>query len=347
MGRASYTAFREDRRRGLLTIGPIVIDGTPLARRDQEALLRDFDQDPSDWVLDREEFRPGTVSLTFKRVFIKPARRHTPRTESTPLPTRGESQVTVLVSDFQAPRMDKKFFAATLAYIREIQPYRIGFLGDGPDLATLSRFTPNPWHDDDVQACINGMHWALAELRAAAPNAEMFYVPGNHCQRLQSYVLTRARELHGVHRAGEITPVLSLPHLLCLDDLGIRWIASEFGEWPQSRIRLAPKLTAMHGDLVRKGAGQSALALLDRVGHSVICGHTHRAALVAKTLHNPDGSHSTHLGVECGTFAQIRGGLSYASDANWQNAFCEARIYSDGTFHLKLHYYQDGKLFVG
>ena len=346
MGRASYTAFREDRRRGLLTIGPIVIDGTPLARRDQEALLRDFDQDPSDWVLDREEFRPGTVSLTFRRVWVQPAKKHLVKAHAVALPPKGATTTIIITSDLQCPQHDRRFHQAVCAFIKEVQPQGLLDLGDLINFAPLSRFGRNPYWAETVQGGVDAAYGVWCDRLAVAPGAWAKQIGGNHDYYTQRTILANADALYGLHQAGQVDMVFGLPHLLRLPEIGVEWIVDAAGDWPHSRVRLAPKLIATHGWIARKGSGKSALATIEHFGHSAIVGHTHRASQVYHTVHNPDGSHSTHVGIENGTGATIKGGLGYAVAPDWQNSVSVVRVRSDGTFSANLVLYQDGKLFA-
>jgi hypothetical protein len=155
-------------------------------------------------------------------------------------------------------------------------------------------------------------------------------------------------ELYGVRRAAledqeEEDAVLSVQHLLRLDELGIDFIDPK-GPYDQAQVKLSKYLGVRHGWLTKKGAGQSALATLEHLGYSVVVGHTHRQSLVHKTTHDIDGNPTTLMGAEAGCMCIIRDGLGYAVNPDWQNGFATATIWPDGTFKIDLATYFDGVL---
>jgi hypothetical protein len=329
-------------------IGPIPADGQPLSDADCAAILRDYDLAPDDWLLDRFSFRGGTVTLNFRRQYVRPAQsRRTGKAATVALPPKGDTHVNVILGDYQIPFHEVKLHRLSCAYVRERQPRRIVLIGDIIDFPSVSRFPRNPYHDADVQKSLDAAYGVISDLRDACPDAEMVFLPGNHEERLQRYVIANAGELHGVHRVGEITPVLTIQHLLRLEELGVRWVADEFGEWPQSRIMLCPKFAAGHGWIVRRGAGNSVRAIIDKLGYSFIMGHVHTGAIIWRTTHAADGSHAMHCGVENGTMCQIRGGQGFASVPDWANLFHEIEVRADGSYLPPRQItYQDGRLFV-
>jgi len=314
-------------------IGPIPADGQPLSDADCAAILRDYDLAPDDWRLDRFQFKGGGIVLNFRRIWFRSA---TPRRAGKPpmvtLPPKGETHVNVVFGDYQIPFHDVALHRHSCAYVRERQPNRIVLLGDIIDFPSISRFARNPYHHAEVQKSLDVAYGVIADLRDAAPSAEIVFLPGNHEERLQRYIIQNASELHGVHRVGEITPVLSIQHLLRLDDLAVTWVSDDFGEWPQSRLLLSPYFAATHGWIVRRGAGNSARATLEKMGHAVIMGHVHTGAIIWRTIHEPNGKHTMHCGVENGTMCQIRGGQGFASYPDWANLFHEIEVKSDGTY---------------
>jgi hypothetical protein len=137
--------------------------------------------------------------------------------------------------------------------------------------------------------------------------------------------------------------VLSVSHLLRLDELGIEWVGSD-DEYTQAQIKINKHLAVRHGWIARKGSGSSALATLDHLRYSCIIGHCHRQAQVHHTAHDIDGSPKQLVGVETGTMAQIQGGLGYAVAPDWQQGFATARIWPDGFFSTDLAKFVKGNL---
>lgn len=259
---------------------------------------------------------------------------------SAPLwPTNVDSQTVVLCSDHQVPYHDKtlhKLFCQTLA---DNPPDILVVLGDLIDLPSISRFADNPDQITTVEENLSATYNVLADYRANAGSAaQIFYLPGNHEERLSKYIIKNAPALWGT---------LTLPSLLKLEKLEIQWVSNSFGDWPHAQLQLTKSLTATHGWIVRKNSGASALTTLEHLARSVIMGHTHRMGMVFRTQHGSNGKVSVHTGVEIGTMCNIVGGLGYAIEPNWQNGFCTLTIYRDGTFSTpRLISYIRGRLYT-
>lgn len=92
--------------------------------------------------------------------------------------------------------------------------------------------------------------------------------------------------------------MLSMAHLLHLDDLDIRWHAG----YPAARVWLRDDVLVHHGTKV-----SAAKASRDAVAVSTIQGHTHRLGAITRTMlgRSAHPVHTVH--VECGTLARCDG----------------------------------------
>ncbi|WP_218571937.1 hypothetical protein, partial [Pseudomonas sp. SZ57] len=86
------------------------------------------------------------------------------------------------------------------------------------------------------------------EQRANAPEAEVTLIEGNHDRRLQKSILRNAKAAFGLKRANdpESWPVLSVPNLLRLDDLGVEYVEG----YPAGEKWINDNLVCIHGHKV-------------------------------------------------------------------------------------------------
>lgn len=176
---------------------------------------------------------------------------------------------------------DEKALAAVLRAAKQLKPSLIVLLGDMLDMPEHSRFDQEPGFAMTTQAALDRLHLFLAELRATAPDAEIRYIEGNHDRRLQLSVIRNAKASFGLRQAGttpESWPVMSLPHLLRLDELGVQYI----GGYPAGITWINENLACVHGSKVRSN-GSTAAAVIDDERVSVIFGHVHRMEYSSKT----------------------------------------------------------------
>jgi predicted phosphodiesterase len=250
----------------------------------------------------------------------------------------GGSDLVAICGDQHAPEHDRVFHAKYLSWLADNQPSKIIVLGDLLENADVSR-----WADRDGQATakesIDAAYFILRDYIEAAPNAEIVWIEGNHDQRVEAYANVGSPKLAKVARAGETEPVLSIPHLMRLDELNVEYVTG----YPLSKVKLTDKLAVIHGKAVRRGAGATALANLEKRGYSVVSGHTHRAGVVFKTVMDIDDTPSTIMGAETGTMKHIKPEV-FDEAPDHQNAFVTAVIHPDEQFHLEPAIYSAGFL---
>ena len=151
----------------------------------------------------------------------------------------------------------------------------VTFLGDDLDMAEwTSVFTKRPEFQWATQPALLESHWHKAQLRMVLPEARMRLLGGNHDEkRLSEAMLNHLPAAYGLQGAGEYVmdapELLSLPHLLGLDSLGIEYI----GGYPDAAVWLNERVALEHGDNSRLQVGD----------YVTICGHYHRREWVSKT----------------------------------------------------------------
>lgn len=253
-------------------------------------------------------------------------------------PKAGQNELVVICGDQHAPEHDKVFHAKFLAWLRENQPSRMIVLGDLLENADISR-----WEDHDGQATakesMEAGYYLLRDYIEAAPDMEITWLEGNHDERLEKYQRQNAPKTAKVTRVGETQPVMSIPHIMHLDELRVEYVTG----YPLSKVILTERLAVIHGKIVKKGAGATALANLEKRGYSVVSGHTHRAGVVFKTVLDIDDEPSTLLAAETGTMKEIKPEV-FDEAPDHQNAFVTAVLWKDGQFHLEPAIYAGGNL---
>jgi hypothetical protein len=141
-------------------------------------------------------------------------------------------------------------------------------LGDTLDLPVMSKYKTHPSYEGLMRPTIQACHDWLAAVAQTCDDVRM--LEGNHDLRLQDYVMQNAKEAFGLKRAmdpPDAWPVVSVPYLLCLEELGIEYVPG----YPICRVELAPNLVMIHG---------KKLKLEQVITDEKVCvvqGHTHHA----------------------------------------------------------------------
>ena len=200
------------------------------------------------------------------------------------------NELVVAAGDFQFPFEDPEVYASFLTFLAAERPDRIILTGDILDLTAVSAYDRDPRLGMPVQQELAHTHQRLAEIRAAAgPEAQIFFLYGNHEARLSKWIAKRSPELVGMTDA-EGNEILALANLLRLKALDIQPCLSEGiayagPEHFRSYYQIAPDLIATHGTYSRStGGGASIMPIVDAAGVSVVGGHDHSQGVAFKTI---------------------------------------------------------------
>ena len=159
-------------------------------------------------------------------------------------------------------------------------------LGDFLDLPSQGRFDQEAGFAGTTQKAIDRGHLFLQQQRAAAgPKADIVLIEGNHDRRMEKYILSNSAAAWGLKRANiDELPVMSLPYLLRLDEIGVEYIDA----YPAGAYWLTPTIRAIHGTKARSN-GSTAAAYTNADPHiSTIFGHAHRLEVQSRTVFNRD-----------------------------------------------------------
>lgn len=230
-------------------------------------------------------------------------------------------------------------------------------LGDFLDLPAQGKYEQEAAFAFTTQQAIDRGHLFLGEQRAAAPNAKIVVLEGNHDRRMQKFVQANALAAFGLRRANvpDSWPVMSLPYLLRLDELDIEYIDA----YPAGMWWINDSLRAIHGDKVNSG-GSTAMKYTNEMPHiSTVFGHIHRQEIQSKTTFDRAGKIKA-MAISPGCLCRVDGAVPSVKGSvgidgrpvtyyeNWQQGISVITYKPEGSFHVELVHIDDGKtLFRG
>jgi hypothetical protein len=236
---------------------------------------------------------------------------------------------------------------------RQEQPESIVILGDFLDLAAQGKYTQEAGFARTTQAAFNEAHRWLAILRAFCPDALIVIIEGNHDKRMQNYVEANALSAFGLTRANmpEEWPVMSLPFLLRLSELGIEYVDAypAATHWDDDQTR------NIHGTRANSKGSTMSQYSNDLPHINTWAGHTHRTEIVYKTVMGARGvpieSYSANPGCLCktnGMVPSVHGalhadGTSAPVVEDWQQGFGSLLYDGKGQSWPQVHRIRDGR----
>lgn len=173
------------------------------------------------------------------------------------------------------PMHDRRALDVALQIATAAQVDGVSYLGDDLDMAEWSSvFTKRPEFQWATQPALLESHWHKSQMRQALPDVRMRLLGGNHDEkRLSEAMLNHLPAAYGLQSASgyqlDAPELLSLPHLLGLESLGIEYV----GGYPDAAFWLNERIALEHGSNSRLQAGD----------YVTVCGHYHRREWVSKT----------------------------------------------------------------
>jgi hypothetical protein len=256
------------------------------------------------------------------------------------------------------PFQDEQAIAVALAALRDYDPDLVIIIGDFQDFAEFGKFDQEAGFALTVQPGVDRGTLLIAEIRAAAPHAEIVFIPGNHDERLHKMILRNARAAYGIRRGTppgatpDTWPQLSVPSLLRLDEQDVKYV----GAYPASVYWINENVCAIHGARITS-AGSTALKQIDDSRVSVVFGHVHRLELIHRTRLAYSGA-KRNFAASIGCLCRLDGAVPSTHSAdlfgravptveNWQHGFgLLAYEPGDGRFHLDIQDIQDGMTYL-
>nr|DAP28614.1 MAG TPA: Calcineurin-like phosphoesterase [Caudoviricetes sp.] len=168
--------------------------------------------------------------------------------------TKINNGLVVIGSDMHIPFQDDRAVACFIKYCKEKRPEAIVLNGDILDMFMLSKFTKGEGRNplEEITMCRE----LLEMVRKACPTSDIYYVIGNHENRLEKYVLSKAPEL-----ASLIEDVFSI---IKTEDFKIRGCAS---------LTINDNFVCKHGTLLGNKSGLSAIKEMENAYMSGATGH--------------------------------------------------------------------------
>ena len=322
-------------------------------------MLRERDLDPDEWEVvgmkvnewetttAGDEGEPVTslnrqtrMHLTPRKTSIRAARPDGWKPPK-PRPSRKTCETdTMLIGDHQAPFHDRAMHGAVVNYLADVAPRRVVILGDLLDLPSVSKYTKKPLFHAATNECIDAAYKIICDYRSASPDSELFFLHGNHEQRLLNMLLRDFQEAAEIRRAEDDRPALSLDYLMRFDELGI----TSLSNYPHDVLKLSENTAVRHGDKSRGGSGATGRAETQSRRYNIFVGHNHKQSITEHTAHDIDGDVTVTYGIEVGCSCEVKGGLGYAVEPDWQQGAATATFDKDGTMTPELVSWTDGKL---
>jgi predicted phosphodiesterase len=200
---------------------------------------------------------------------------------------------------------DEQAISIALRIIAKAQPDKVILVGDNIDAPEFGKYRLSPAYALTTQASIDRATRLCFELRAAAPNAQISWIAGNHEERVANATLDNLRAAFGLRRGDmpDSLPVLSIPFLCRMDEAQIEYKAG----YPAGCVWVNERLRVIHGDKVASG-GSTAHKYLATSKVSVIYGHVHRREWAERSREDYDGA-KTILAASPGCLARCSGGV--------------------------------------
>jgi len=222
-------------------------------------------------------------------------------------------------TDEHFPFQDERARSVALQIVSDFKP-DIRITGsDGMDFYSLSKFDKNPRRIKvDLQAEIDAWVMGQYEWIDATPGAEVYWIPGNHEDRLRRWLWSHP-QFYGLD-------ALKWENLLSFGQLGIK-------EATDGAVDLFGKLVIKHGSVVRKNAAYTAMAELNNEFFqiSTLTGHTHRGGVTYATTRR-----GVVQGVECFSLCDQK--PEYVKHPNWQQGIVLAEVTQESMAIEPVHF---------
>lgn len=234
----------------------------------------------------------------------------------------------IFPTDEHYPFQDERARSVALKIAQDFDPELRIAGSDGIDFYSISKYDKNPARIKafGLQNEIDLWKGGQLEWLSATPNAKVFFIKGNHEDRLRRW-LWRNPDIADLD-------ALQLPTLLDMNRLKIYWEKNK-GESANLELNIYNKLLIKHGDIVRKFSAYSAKAELEaeHFSISVLTGHTHRGGTHYATTRR--GAVVAQEG-----FCLCSLDPEYTTNPNWQQGIVLATVTPESLFMEPIPFYE-------
>jgi predicted phosphodiesterase len=224
----------------------------------------------------------------------------------------------LILSDLHIPFTSDKAIDAALDYGDEYNPDSILINGDLADFYQLSRFDKNPTVPK-IKHELHCIRQLLAHLHARYPNAKKRWKLGNHCERLEKYLMLNAPELFDIP---EIR--FAWRTAVGVDEYGVEIIDDQ-------RPVMLGKLPVFHGHELGRSIFSPvnpARGAFLRTHHTILVGHSHQTSGHADTNVWHQETFCWSTGCLCDLTPE------YARVNRWNHGFATVDVKADGEFDV-------------
>lgn len=221
-------------------------------------------------------------------------------------------QTLLVISDLHIPYHSTTAIKRAIEIGKKDRCSGVIVLGDLVDFHKVSRYRHDPGAPDIKTECRMAQHW-LSILKLEFSN--VWYIPGNHEDRLQAYIKDNAPSLGMLDE-------IKLQNLLSLDEIGITYV--------EGFIHCGD-ISFLHGHELGVSGMDPARKLFMKMKRSAICGH----------LHRPD-SYYTRDGAGNLLHCHVLGHLGNPSPEfmprnDWQHGCAVVTVPNSGKSHVQTH----------
>ncbi|KKN72934.1 hypothetical protein LCGC14_0406380 [marine sediment metagenome] len=175
----------------------------------------------------------------------------------------GELKTVAIIGDTHNPYQDNKVLQLVEDLLVEVQPDYLIYGGDMCDFYQISKFDKDPKRVVDLQSDVNNTKAMFERHKKILPNTKKKLIAGNHEERWQKFLWTKAPELSSL-------TCLSITELFDLDAYEIDYIPYECG------LMINDIFLVLHGDIASIHSGYTAKRMYEKHGGCGVCGHCHR-----------------------------------------------------------------------
>lgn len=239
----------------------------------------------------------------------------------------------LIISDLHFPYHDPKSIHRAIKYGLDNKVNTIFINGDLLDCFQLSKFEKDYENRPSSKEEIELAKEFLTNLRKFFPKAQIYYHLGNHDIRYERFMNTHSIMMKDLFGDDEIT----LESRLGLIKLRIHLIGDK-----QITHCGTSGLSIHHGHYIFRGAQSPvspAKTIFDKMGMSMICGHTHKISEFTKI----DGKGAIHTCWSSGSLCELLPDYSPMAN-NYAHGFAHAIIHKDDTFTLRNYRMSNGKI---
>jgi predicted phosphodiesterase len=233
----------------------------------------------------------------------------------------------LLISDLHIPYHSISAITAALDYGKQENVNTIVINGDLIDFYQMSRFEKDP-RKRSAKFEFDATKQFLRVLRNEFPNAQIYWIKGNHDVRYEHWLMTKAPEVFD-------DPYYRLEERLRLSEENIHLIGDK-------TLVKAGKLNIHHGHLFFKGfmaPVNSARGLFLKTKESTICGHVHKISEHTET--NLSGSLTTCWSTGC--LCELSPDYSPFAN-NYAHGFAHIKVDADRNYSVKNYRILNGKI---